>query len=187
VVTVWITQVIIAHWEGRKKIEQTKLSIYMSWMPFLAECYVRAVYPDEQPQDAREFLLKKTEILGTIMILGSVDVMSAFQDFGNLAEQGVSKASSFDADAFHRSFSQLNYCLCCEIHGERPAEKQVLPMKLKVGDRLTDVAGVWEVSGRPYTTAGGKSAHVRVQRIGQPDFTKLCTWDAHERISIKRP
>jgi len=60
-------------------------------------------------------------------------------------------------------------------------------MKLKVGDRLTDVAGVWEVSGRPYTTAGGKSAHVRVQRIGQPDFTKLCTWDAHERISIKRP
>ena len=31
-------------------------------------------------------------------------------------------------------------------------------MDLRVGDRLTDETGEWEVIGRPYTTAGGKNA-----------------------------
>src|SRR2546425_10053714 len=44
---------------------------------------------------------------------------------------------------------------------------RVLPMQLKVGDRLADETGEWEVIGRPYTTAGGKNAHVRLQRVGQ--------------------
>ena len=37
-------------------------------------------------------------------------------------------------------------------------------MQLKISDRITDETGVWEVIGRPYTTAGVKSTHVRVQR-----------------------
>jgi len=37
-------------------------------------------------------------------------------------------------------------------------------MQLQVGDRLTDATGEWEVVGRPYTTAGGKIVHARVQR-----------------------
>jgi hypothetical protein len=40
-------------------------------------------------------------------------------------------------------------------------------MELQVGDRLADETGESEVVGRPYTTAGGKTAHVRVQRAGQ--------------------
>ena len=66
------------------------------------------------------------------------------------------------------------------------AARRVLPMDLHVGDRLTDESGEWEVIGRPYTTAGGKTAHVRVQRVGQPDATDLRTWGAHERISVKQ-
>ena len=112
--------------------------------------------------------------------------MGAALEFLDLAERGLLKDPSFDPMAFHRSFTQLNYCLCCEIHDERPKEKQVLPMKLRVGDRLTDESGVWEISGRPYTTAGGKTAHVSVQRIGQPDVTAIRTWGAHERINVKR-
>jgi len=38
-------------------------------------------------------------------------------------------------------------------------------MDLKVGDRLVDETGEWEIIGRPYTTAGGKNARVRVQRV----------------------
>src|SRR5437899_1542419 len=34
--------------------------------------------------------------------------------------------------------------------------------------------------------AGGQNAHVRVQRVGQPDVTELRTWGAHERIAVKR-
>ena len=60
-------------------------------------------------------------------------------------------------------------------------------MELQVGDRLADETGEWEVVSRPYTSAAGKTARVRVQRVGQPDVTDLRTWGAHERISVKRP
>jgi len=59
-------------------------------------------------------------------------------------------------------------------------------MELRVGDRLTDETGEWEVIGRPYTTAGGKNARVRVQRVDQPAVTEKRTWVAHERINVKR-
>jgi hypothetical protein len=54
---------------------------------------------------------------------------------------------------------------------EPPGTARVLPMKLQIGDRLTDSTGEWEVVGRPYTTAGGKNSHVRVQRVDKPGVT----------------
>ena len=66
------------------------------------------------------------------------------------------------------------------------AMSRILPMELQIGDRLVDETGEWEVVGRPYTTAGGKNACVRVQRVGEPAVTDLRTWGAHERISVKR-
>jgi hypothetical protein len=59
-------------------------------------------------------------------------------------------------------------------------------MDLRVGDRLADETGEWEIIGRPYTTAGGKNARVRVQRIGDPATIELRTWGAHERIAVRR-
>jgi hypothetical protein len=59
-------------------------------------------------------------------------------------------------------------------------------MELRIGDRLVDETGEWEVVGRPYTTAGGKNARVRVQRVGEPAVTDLRTWGAHEKVSVKR-
>jgi hypothetical protein len=44
-------------------------------------------------------------------------------------------------------------------------------MQLKVGDRLVDETGEYEVTGQPYTTAAGKNAHVRVQRSSSADPT----------------
>jgi len=41
-----------------------------------------------------------------------------------------------------------------------PPTKRILPMELQIGDRIVDETGEWEVIGRPYTTAGGKMAHV---------------------------
>ena len=37
----------------------------------------------------------------------------------------------------------------------------VLPMQLRVGNRFTDDRGEWEIVGRPYATAGGKSVHAK--------------------------
>ena len=59
-------------------------------------------------------------------------------------------------------------------------------MELRVGDRLTDETGEWEIVGRPYTTNAGEDAHARVQKVGQPGVTEVRTWGAHERVSVKR-
>jgi hypothetical protein len=59
-------------------------------------------------------------------------------------------------------------------------------MQLQIGDRLTDSTGAWEVDGHPFTTAGGKNAQVRLQRVNQPGVTEIRTWGAHERVSVKR-
>ena len=59
-------------------------------------------------------------------------------------------------------------------------------MQLKVGDRFADAGGEWEVTGRPYTTGGGKIARARVKLVTEPTVTEIRLWPAHERIAIKR-
>jgi len=70
--------------------------------------------------------------------------------------------------------------------GAAPTTRCVLLMELQIGDRLADETGEWEVVGRPYTTAGGKTAYARVQRASDTTVTAIRTWGAHERISVKR-
>ena len=41
-----------------------------------------------------------------------------------------------------------------------PPEVRVLPMDLKLGDRLADERSEWQVIGRPYATAGGNSTRL---------------------------
>ncbi len=53
-----------------------------------------------------------------------------------------------------------------------PGKTRILPMQLQIGDQLADETGEWEVEGRPYTTAGGKNSHVRVQRVNKPGATE---------------
>jgi len=69
---------------------------------------------------------------------------------------------------------------------EPPATTRVLPMQLKVGDRLVDETGEWEVTVRPYTSPGGKNVHARVRRMDQPATAEDRTWGAHERIAVRR-
>jgi hypothetical protein len=45
-----------------------------------------------------------------------------------------------------------------------PATSKILPMELRIGDRIADETGEWEVIGRPYTTAGLR--RVRVGAMG---------------------
>ena len=68
----------------------------------------------------------------------------------------------------------------------KPAEIRVLPMELKLGDRLSDERAEWQVVGRPYATAGGKFAHVRVESVTQPGVTDIRSSGAHERVAVRR-
>ncbi len=67
-----------------------------------------------------------------------------------------------------------------------PAGRGVLPMELQVGDRLVDETGDWEVIAPPYSTAGGRVVHARVQRINEPASWEIRSWDVSKRVSVKR-
>ena len=58
-------------------------------------------------------------------------------------------------------------------------------MALRVGDRLVDETGEYEVIGQPYTTAAGKQARVRAQRVDHPEVTMVRVWGAHERVAVR--
>jgi hypothetical protein len=59
-------------------------------------------------------------------------------------------------------------------------------MQLQIGDRLTDSSGEWQVVGRPYTTAGGRNSHVRVQRVDNPGVTETRLWGSYEKVTVIR-
>jgi len=59
-------------------------------------------------------------------------------------------------------------------------------MELRIGDRVVDENGEWEVMGPLYTSLGGKNAGARVRRVGRPDVTAIRTWAAHARIAVRR-
>ena len=68
----------------------------------------------------------------------------------------------------------------------QPATRRVLPTELRIGDRLVDETGKWEVIGPLYRSSGGKNAGARVRKLGRADVTKIRTWSAHERIAVRR-
>jgi hypothetical protein len=65
------------------------------------------------------------------------------------------------------------------------ADTKILPMELQVGDRLADGTRDWEVFAPPYSTAGGRMVHARVQRIDDPASWEIRSWDASKRLSVK--
>ena len=69
---------------------------------------------------------------------------------------------------------------------EPPGTIRILPMRLQVGDRISDESGAREIIGRPYTTAGGKTSHVRVQRVDKPGVTETRQWGSYEKITVIR-
>jgi len=44
-------------------------------------------------------------------------------------------------------------------------ELRMLPTQLRIGDRIVDESGEWEVLARPYTTGGGKIVIARVHGL----------------------
>ncbi len=58
--------------------------------------------------------------------------------------------------------------------------------ELKIGDRLSDETGEWEVVSRPYTSPGGKSTHAYVKRVGQAGESEVRTWGAFQHIEVKQ-
>jgi hypothetical protein len=59
-------------------------------------------------------------------------------------------------------------------------------MQLRIGDRMTDSTGEWEVIAHPYTTNGGKNAHVRVQRLDKPGVRETRLWGSYEKVRVIR-
>ena len=63
---------------------------------------------------------------------------------------------------------------------------RVLRMQLRIGDHLLDETGDWQVLARIYSTAGGKTVNVRVQRVDNASVMAIRVWGAHERVTVRR-
>ena len=68
----------------------------------------------------------------------------------------------------------------------RDATLLLLPMEIQVGDRFTDHDFEWEVLTRPAALHGGKNLRARIRRPGLPETEREMTWQAHERVAIRR-
>ena len=62
----------------------------------------------------------------------------------------------------------------------------VSPMEMRLGDVLVDAPSEWQVISQPFCTGAGRTVHARVRKVGQRERTDLLTWDAHERVSVRR-
>ena len=62
----------------------------------------------------------------------------------------------------------------------------VFPMDLQIGDRFTDEGFEWEVLTHPTAMHGAKTLRARVVRPGLPETEREVTWQAHERVVIRR-
>ena len=51
--------------------------------------------------------------------MGPSEALDAFNAFCDMVEQAFKKDPSFDGEAFHRKFGELNYLFCYEVHGEK--------------------------------------------------------------------
>src|SRR2546425_10875780 len=96
---------------------------------------------------------------------------------------------------------RIDAFIALNLHSNGPAKAPVLcfkgprdnalPETTHEGRRLTKFVTCSpsrdrRSSGRPYTTAGGKTAHARVRRVDQPAFIDERIWGAHERVAVRR-
>ena len=65
---------------------------------------------------------------------------------------------------------------------------QVLPSRLRMGDRFTDADGVWwQITTQPQARRGGKNFVACVERrFGQPATARVMVWAAGEYVTIRR-
>jgi hypothetical protein len=59
-------------------------------------------------------------------------------------------------------------------------------MQLRIGDRLTDARGDWEIISRPRSTAGGKTVNARVHKPGGSENPEERAWSAYEKVTVRR-
>jgi hypothetical protein len=69
---------------------------------------------------------------------------------------------------------------------EPNGEASVLPMHIQVGDRFTDHGFEWEVLTHPTAMHGAKTLRARVVRPGLPETEREVSWQAHERVVVRR-
>ncbi len=120
--TAVLTQFVTARLQHKLKLEETKLSMYLSWLPFLCECYAQAVHPVRDQHDEPAFLQKKLEVMGAIQLIGPSEAIDAASSFFEMVECGSKGLKQFDEQALHRRFTYLSCVLCCAIHGEDPGD-----------------------------------------------------------------
>jgi hypothetical protein len=67
-----------------------------------------------------------------------------------------------------------------------PRRVPVLPMEIRIGDRLSDADGEWDVVTHPAVFHDGHVLSATVRRVGPPREEKTVHWPAHQKILVRR-
>ena len=62
----------------------------------------------------------------------------------------------------------------------------LLPLQLRIGDRVINANGEWEVIGGPWSIAAGETVYVFIQRPGDPSTKRELAWAMREKITVRR-
>lgn len=123
VVIAWITQKFIAYRERAKRLTDKQQDIYLAFIPQLAEFYQLALAGQSNASKAAEFEQKWIEIQGVLQIMGSMHVISAFDDYVAHVRAALHNGTAANEITLRKSYTHLNYAMCCDIHGEKYEDK----------------------------------------------------------------
>ena len=59
----------------------------------------------------------------------------------------------------------------------------LLPLQLRIGDRLDDAKGEWEIIGGPWSMAAANTVYVFVQHPGDRGTKREEGWSGHEKVT----
>lgn len=118
VVIALVTQRLIAWREGKKKLKEEQLDIYLATVKPLSYFYEAAL---EKPlkTPASELYRQHIEIMSTLSIMGTESVMEAFHNFSEYVFDITLNEKEVEETKLRSLLSEVTALMCCDIHGEK--------------------------------------------------------------------
>lgn len=121
VLVVYITQLVIASRERRKKISETQLELYMNTIAPLCDLYETALNP-KATIDKANLHRNIFEIAARYSIMGSDQVMETFCKYSEFVMQHVQKECPANERELRKLATDVTCAMCCDIHNETYSE-----------------------------------------------------------------
>lgn len=84
----------------------------------LSELYTLALQKELDENKIWELQRQNINVLGTLSIMGTTDVMVEFNTFSEYVFSQLESKEEVDEKQLRKLFSNVTYAMCCDVHGE---------------------------------------------------------------------